>query len=256
MYGPLEESKNFPPCVPSKTLTDDIKHLLFDTNTTDVILVAAKEKDRIDALDTKSILEVKESCDQGVSGDDVIIDSSTTEPPDALDITQHFTTVIPAHRLILSMRSPVFRTMFANGMAEALTNEVRIQDFDAAAVKEFVGFLYTDQCEVDKHAEQLLSMACMYEVPDLKALCENHLSSTLTVDNAVRMQYLSELYSAEHLGVNALRYITDHAKEVVRARLSTGIQLVQVDLSPELSQTLLHALVGVPSTSGVQNNEG
>ena len=90
-------------------------------------------------------------------------------------------------------------------------------------------------------------MACIYEVPALKALCENHLSSTFTVDNAVRIQYLSELYSAEHLGMNALRYITNHAKEVVRARLSTGMQLVQADLSPELSQTLLHALVGVPS---------
>ena len=217
VYGPLEESKHFIPCLPSKTLTEDIKHLLFDASTTDVVIVAAKGMDKINTVGRKSVSEVK-------------------------DVLEGEHIKIPAHKFILSMRSPVFRTMFASGMAEALTNEVRIQDFDAAVVKEFLRFLYTDLCEVDKHAEQLLAAAFKYEVPGLCALCQNYLGANVRVGNVVNILYLSDLYNLEHLQQFSLRYIAEHAKEIVLTELT--LHVMQAELSPELSQKVLHALAG------------
>ena len=221
VYGPLEEFNKFTSCVPSKTFMDDVKHLFFDTTTTDVCIVASSKRDG-ELQDIKSMSDVKDAVGP--------------------DLVEKETIKIPAHKFILSMRSPVFRTMFASGMAEATSNEVLIQDFDAAVLTEFVRFLYTDQCELEQLAEQLLAAAFKYEVPGLHVLCEDYLGATVRVGNVVNILYLSDLYTLEHLQLCALRCIAEHPKEVVQTDLT--LHVVQAGLSPELSQRVLHALAG------------
>jgi speckle-type POZ protein len=63
---------------------------------------------------------------------------------------------IPVHKLILSLRSPVFKTMLESGLSESACGEVRISASDASAVQELVRFLYTDNCDVAHQAEPLL----------------------------------------------------------------------------------------------------
>ena len=153
---------------------------------------------------------------------------------------------IPAHKCILAARSPVFRTMFASGMAESLTNEVRIHDFEAVVVKEFIRFLYTEQCDyaiLTQYVRELLSIACKYQVSSLKSLCENQLCSTLNTTNVGNILYLADMYDATQLEVRALDYVTNHAKQVVKANLTVH------ELSPKLSQKVLRALAGVDPDS-------
>ena len=52
-----------------------------------------------------------------------------------------------AHRSLLSARSPVFAAMFASGMKEAETGQVRIEDVDPTTFQQFLKFLYTGMVE-------------------------------------------------------------------------------------------------------------
>jgi len=160
---------------------------------------------------------------------------------------EHILVRLPAHKFILSLRSPVFRAMFQAEMSEAATSEVLIEDFDAPVMQEFLRFLYTDRLDrsaLERYAEQLLAAACKYQVPGLESLCENHLCASLGVHNVVSVLYLSDLYNAEQLKARALHYIAHNAKEVVQA---DGFFQ---SLSFGLCQEVIRALAGVePSVS-------
>ena len=229
VYSLNEEYKQVGTPIPySETIMSDLTNLLSDGTATDMTVIAPSS----DCSTENSIAKRKHD----------VLDSEV-EPGQNLER-------IRAHKLILSMRSPVFRTMFTSGMAEALTNEVRIQDFNAAVVKEFLRFLYTDQCEVDKHAEQLLSMACKYHVPGLQTLCANHLCATLSTKNVGNILYLSDLYDTTPLQQRVLCYIADHPKDAVKANLAVH------ELSPELTQKVLRALAGVTVSGDIAVREG
>ncbi|GFS95678.1 hypothetical protein NPIL_130671, partial [Nephila pilipes] len=54
---------------------------------------------------------------------------------------------IPAHKNILSMRSPVFSAMFSSEMKETLQNEVNITDVDVPALRMMLKYVYTGKVE-------------------------------------------------------------------------------------------------------------
>jgi hypothetical protein len=62
---------------------------------------------------------------------------------------------ILVHKLVLSLRSAVIKTMIESGMSESASCVLRVTDFDAAVVQEFVRFLYADKCDVTSHTEAL-----------------------------------------------------------------------------------------------------
>ena len=211
------------------TIVSDLNNLLSDSTTADVTIIA-----------------VSSDCPQsqtstGKRKHDTAESSSECAQQEVR---------IPAHKLILSMRSPVFRTMFASGMVEARTNEVRIQDFDAAVVMEVLRFLYTDQCDVALHADHLLAMACKYQVPGLQTLCENQLCTTLSTETVGNILYLSDLYDATQLQNRALQYIAEHTKQVVTAGS------IKQTYSPELTQKIFSALAGVTVSDDPTVREG
>ena len=53
------------------------------------------------------------------------------------------TSVVPAHRAILSVRSPVFRAMFASPMAESSARHVRIEGMSEKVFRAMLFFVYT-----------------------------------------------------------------------------------------------------------------
>lgn len=164
--------------------------------------------------------------------------------------------LIPAHKFILCLRSEVFRAMLRSPMKESVSNVIEISDFEAVVVREFLHFIYTDTCSpkaMDTHAEQLLAMACKYQVKGLETLCENHLCSTLTVDNIVNVLLLADMYSARHLKNRALLFISHNAKAVIQ---SDGFF---DNIGFALCQEVMKAVVGAqddkqhPTPSGVNN---
>lgn len=122
---------------------------------------------------------------------------------------------VTAHKLILSMRTPVFKTMFQAGMKEAMTNEVTITDIERPVLQALVQFLYTNTCDssiLDQNALQLLAAAAKYQVSLLQRMCASHIAARMTTDNVLEALQLAELYQSGHLKVSALQLIARNAK--------------------------------------------
>lgn len=138
------------------------------------------------------------------------------------DSPQTMADCIPAHKVILSMRSPVFRAMFHSSMSEAASSEVFIPDFDTEVVRQFVRYIYESKLpkeSLERYCDDLLVIACKYQVPGLQSLCEKHfaaiLDSGLVHDKICSILHLAELHLLHTLKEQALGYIKRHAPQVV-----------------------------------------
>jgi len=107
----------------------------------------------------------------------------------------------PAHRAILSARSPVLKAMLQHDMKEKLTNRVDVPDVEPELFKTFLLFIYTGRIQGDLQqvAEQLVPVADKYQVRDLKNNCEKVLIRNLTVDNVVDLLLLADFHSVMKL---------------------------------------------------------
>ena len=195
------------------TVANDMKTLLFDKATADCFILTSK--------------------------DDITGTSRKRTFGSALDssnILPDFTERIPVHKFILQLRSPVFKAMLSSAMKESTSNEIIISDFDHDVVKEFIRFLYLDTCDTSAfEAKSLLAMAHKYEVKGLLKVSENYLIKTLSIDTAVDLLQLSDLYEAKELKGNALKFIKSNSKI-----LATAGQLEP--LSPELMHDIIMVL--------------
>ena len=78
---------------------------------------------------------------------------------------------ISAHRSLLSARSPVFAGMFASGMEEARTGQVRIDDVDPDSFRYFLQFLYTGTLVPSADKAKIFAISDKYQVETLMQLC-------------------------------------------------------------------------------------
>mmetsp|Transcript_57098 Transcript_57098/g.100267 ORF Transcript_57098/g.100267 Transcript_57098/m.100267 type:complete len:443 (-) Transcript_57098:269-1597(-) len=241
-----------------RTILDDLSSLLLDQTLTDVTilcqassvshsLLPIAEETRPMTVETDLPLSetASDTAHTKVRAEEEMsmLSDEDAEPPSMVRIS--------AHKFILALRSPVFKAMFNGSMNESTTNEVFIPDFDAAVIKEFIVFVYTDRCEravLDLYAEPLLAIACKYQVPGLETLCENHLCASLNVANVVNVLYLSDLYNAQQLKHRALHYIAHNAKAVVETEGFFH------SLNFNLCQEVIRALAGVEPAEGVHGN--
>ena len=120
-----------------------------------------------------------------------------------------------AHKVILASKSPIFAKMFEHQMQESVNNHVVIDDIDPEVLKEMLVYTYIDQTsKIEEMADDLLYMADKYQLDHLKALCEQHLTCSLQVNNASRIVQLAFTHNAPQLRKNALKFIAKNAAEV------------------------------------------
>lgn len=80
---------------------------------------------------------------------------------------------IRVHKLILTTRSNVFRTMFDIEMTEKERSEIVIKDFDSKVLTALFGFMYCGKVELNEEINiELLRAAKRYEVAGLAEVCE------------------------------------------------------------------------------------
>ncbi len=82
-----------------------------------------------------------------------------------------------AHKLILSMRSAVFKAMFNSQMSESVKNEIEITDFEPTVVRQFIRLLYSNDVINDiktapQSSEQMFKIAHKYQVLHLQPVFE------------------------------------------------------------------------------------
>ena len=142
------------------------------------------------------------------------------------------------HKLILSMCSPVFKTMFygTTAMMEARTNEVTITDVTVPVMSASLDFVYTDKLTkevMDKHAKDLTMVAHKYQFDEMETVCIQYLINNMNLSNATQSLVLSQLLSNKELKENALAFIVMNSKQMLQ----------QPDFMPRLSEGLWREVI-------------
>ena len=91
--------------------------------------------------------------------------------------------VIPAHKFVLAVSSPVFFAMFYGQMAET-KDSIELPDCEYDSLLELFRFLYSDEVNLrGSNVMQLLYLANKYMVPSLAEKCTEYLRDNLTASN-------------------------------------------------------------------------
>ncbi|UYV69892.1 SPOPL [Cordylochernes scorpioides] len=117
-----------------------------------------------------------------------------------------------ANKNILAARSKVFAAMFDQDIEQ---DQYMITDMDKEVLQELLRFIYTDNVlNLSDMADRLLMAADKHELKRMKALCEDALSRTLTLDNAFDVLLYSDKCNAEQLKAFTIHFITIHSTDI------------------------------------------
>ncbi|XP_065205264.1 speckle-type POZ protein-like [Planococcus citri] len=124
----------------------------------------------------------------------------------------------PVHKVILAARSNYFANMFKSSMMENERNRVEITDVKEDVMGEIMKFFYTGKCEnVDKLADGLLAAADKYGLVQLKKMCVESISKSLSVENAPNMLILADLYRVDDLKSQVIEFIVARSSEIMNS---------------------------------------
>lgn len=98
----------------------------------------------------------------------------------------------PCHRVVLSMFSHYFRTMFACSMKEKNEHEIVLHSVCAQTFKRILKFIYTGTTDFDD-LEDLFSVSLYLQVESLIRVCQKKLCAILDSDNVLNLWRLSKL---------------------------------------------------------------
>ncbi|CAL1262168.1 unnamed protein product [Larinioides sclopetarius] len=123
----------------------------------------------------------------------------------------------PAHKCILSARSPVFKAMFSNDMKEKINDRVEIDDLKDDTVSRMLRYIYC--AEVEKldwgSAIQLYEVSDKYEILTLRDVCSSYLKNNLCGKNACEALVLADLHQDEGLKYFVQDFIVTQGKAIV-----------------------------------------
>ena len=90
---------------------------------------------------------------------------------------------IPCHRLVLCLRSRVFKQMIESQEDE----KINIEGYNASTIKQMLHFLYTDSIEFQEDSTnfELLEMAKEFEVDDLQHVYGESVSNRISMKNVI-----------------------------------------------------------------------
>ena len=126
-----------------------------------------------------------------------------------------------AHQVILSARSPVFRTMLQTEMKERRTGLIEIKELNPNIILEVLKFIYTGKlCISDKAPDSnfvagILEAADKYQLDILAEMCGDILLSTITPENALELLTLGDMYGAEGLKKHSLDLVVSNVKTIL-----------------------------------------
>jgi hypothetical protein len=121
---------------------------------------------------------------------------------------------IPVNRLLLAARSRVFSVMFSENFQEAKTGRTIIKDVDQESLEALVKFCHTNNLDEVDLTTDLLAAANKYMIPELVEKCEEHLSKTMSADNAIDYFLAACLHEANNLRTASKKFITKNLDKV------------------------------------------
>ena len=125
--------------------------------------------------------------------------------------------VIPAHKFVLSISSPVFLAMFHGNMAET-SNLIELPDCDYESLLEFFRYLYSDEVKLSgTNVLRILYLANKYMVPSLANKCTEYLQNSLDAGNVFSILPLAQKFEEEELVEHCWDLIDKNTEDIVRS---------------------------------------
>ncbi|XP_060554744.1 BTB/POZ domain-containing protein 6-like isoform X4 [Ruditapes philippinarum] len=121
---------------------------------------------------------------------------------------------LPAHKLLLSMRSEVFEAMFYGSLAES-SDTIMLEDIDISTMKMVLRYMYSDDIELDvNNVSCCLYAAKKYALYDMANKCAKFLETKIGVDTACTIYEQAKLYDEAQLATKCIDFITGNSKGV------------------------------------------
>ncbi|TVU42017.1 hypothetical protein EJB05_08399, partial [Eragrostis curvula] len=124
--------------------------------------------------------------------------------------------VFRAHKIVLAMRSPVFKAQLYGPMSDKRKRSITVEDMQPPVFKALLHFIYKDSLpsmdNLDAHenedmARHLLVAADRYAMERMKLMCESILCKRLDVENVATTLALADQYHCSKLKDVCIRFI-------------------------------------------------
>lgn len=133
---------------------------------------------------------------------------ASLQAPDFTIITKDYNK-IAVHKFVLKLSSAVFTAMLEHETQENIEDCLMIEDFEPEAVQDFFTFLYTGYIPSEENAMELLALADMYDIPELKLMSEKIITKNINNSNAHEIFSFAHLYSLMDLKKKAFASIQE-----------------------------------------------
>ena len=125
--------------------------------------------------------------------------------------------VIPAHKFMLSISSPVFETMFYGELAET-TDSIELPDCEYDSLLELFRYMYSDEVILNgSNVMGVLYLAKKYMVPSLADKCTEYLEDNLDPSNVFSILPSAQKYKEKSLVDRCWKVIDRRTEEAVKS---------------------------------------
>ena len=125
--------------------------------------------------------------------------------------------VIPAHKFVLSISSPVFYAMFFGKMAET-ADSIELPDCEYVSVLEFFRYLYSDEVNLSgNNVMHVFYLATKYMVPSLAEKCNDYLRAHVEGSNVFSVLLHAQKFEVKDLESQCWEVIKTKAVEAVNS---------------------------------------
>ncbi|XP_068752966.1 BTB/POZ domain-containing protein 6-like [Montipora capricornis] len=132
--------------------------------------------------------------------------------------------VIPAHKFVLSISSPVFEAMFYGELAET-SGCIELPDCEYNSLLELFRFMYSDEVNLSgSNVMEVFYLARKYMVPSLVDKCSKYVQNNLQPSNVLSILPLAKKYDDKALVDRCWKVIDTQSEEVVT---SDGFATIQ-----------------------------
>ena len=141
--------------------------------------------------------------------------------------------MIPAHKFVLAISSPVFYAMFYSELAETKYS-IEISDCDYESLLELFRFIYSDKANLTPdNVMQLMYLAEKYMLPFLADKCSDYLKENLDTSNVFQVLPAAQKYEEKDLQDHCWKVIEKETDEAVK---SDGFVTIERSILEELVQ--------------------
>ena len=135
--------------------------------------------------------------------------------------------VIPAHKFVLSIGSPVFEAMFYGEVAETRA-VIELPDCDYESLLELFRYLYSDEVNLSgSNVMGVLYLAKKYMVPSLADKCSQFLQDNLDASNVLNILPMAQKYEVKDLNDRCWKVIDSQSEDVTK---SDGFKTIEHSL--------------------------